>query len=164
MNEWHDFYVAAAGAAAALSGLIFVALSINLTKILASAALPYRAIVSLTMLIAVLIVSLLILVPNQPSSALGWEISVLGITVWLIAIRVDLGNFRITTKEYKWQQLVNLLFDQLSLLPYLVGGLRIIAIGEAGLYWIVLAVVFSFMKSTINAWILLVEINRGDVH
>jgi hypothetical protein len=33
MNEWHDFLVAAADAAAALTGLIFVGVSINLNRI-----------------------------------------------------------------------------------------------------------------------------------
>ncbi|HEX2746304.1 MAG TPA: hypothetical protein VHN16_18150 [Streptosporangiaceae bacterium] len=33
-ETWHDFFIAAAGAAAALSGLIFVAVSINLRDIL----------------------------------------------------------------------------------------------------------------------------------
>jgi hypothetical protein len=34
-ETWHDFFIAAAGSAAALSGLIFVAVSINLRAILA---------------------------------------------------------------------------------------------------------------------------------
>ncbi len=160
MNEWHDFYVAAAGAAAALAGLIFVALSINLNKIIADKGLPYKAIVSLSLLLSILIVSFIALVPNQASQLLGWEITTLGIIVWLIAIRVDLGNFKVSPKEYTWQQVFNLVFDQVSILPYIIGGIRIILIGEAGLYWIVPAVIFSFIKATINAWILLVEINR----
>ncbi len=34
MNEWHDLFVATTGASAALTGFIFVCVSINLTRIL----------------------------------------------------------------------------------------------------------------------------------
>ncbi len=34
MKEWHDFFVAQVGATAALTGLVFVALSVNITQIL----------------------------------------------------------------------------------------------------------------------------------
>jgi hypothetical protein len=40
---WDNFFVAEVGAAAALSGLLFVAVSINLTRILAIPHLPARA-------------------------------------------------------------------------------------------------------------------------
>jgi hypothetical protein len=63
-ETWHDFFIAAAGAAAALSGLIFVAVSINLRDILAeekkigSSYLTGRALESLVALLIVLGISL----------------------------------------------------------------------------------------------------------
>ena len=38
MDEWHDFFLAAAGAAAVLAGLVFVGLSINLDTNMATPA------------------------------------------------------------------------------------------------------------------------------
>ena len=39
MDEWHDFFLAAAGAAAVLAGLVFVGLSINLDQIMSNPTL-----------------------------------------------------------------------------------------------------------------------------
>ena len=42
IEPWHDFFVAQAGAGAALTGLVFVAISINLTKLLSQRAVQGR--------------------------------------------------------------------------------------------------------------------------
>jgi modulator of FtsH protease len=65
MEEWNDLYVAVAGAAAALTGLIFVGVSISLTKILSYPTLPNRALVSLILLLSILTFSILLLIPER---------------------------------------------------------------------------------------------------
>ena len=53
MSEWSNFFMAILGAAAALTGLIFVGVSISLTKILSIPTLPGRALISLTLLLTI---------------------------------------------------------------------------------------------------------------
>lgn len=36
----------------------------------------------------------------------------------------------------------------------------VLSSGSGGLYWIVPAIIFSFVKAILDAWVLLVEINR----
>ncbi|MDQ4001452.1 MAG: hypothetical protein M3283_10730, partial [Actinomycetota bacterium] len=81
MDEWHDFFLAAAGAAAVLAGLVFVGLSINLDTIMATPTygLPGRALEALVLLMAVLIVTCLLLVPAQGMVLAGVEVLVVGV-------------------------------------------------------------------------------------
>jgi hypothetical protein len=55
--EWESLFVAEAGASAALAGLLFVALSINLERILKGTGLPGRAGEAIVLLLTVLVVS-----------------------------------------------------------------------------------------------------------
>src|SRR5579862_5023463 len=82
MSGWESFFVAEVGASAALTGLIFVGVSINLPKIIASPGLPGRAFEALLVLLAVLVTSSLLLVPGQSTMLIGIEVLVLGALVW----------------------------------------------------------------------------------
>jgi hypothetical protein len=65
LSEWTDFFIAGAGASAALTGLVFVAVSINVDRILRFRGLPERAQATLMLLLGVVLVSLIGLIPGQ---------------------------------------------------------------------------------------------------
>jgi hypothetical protein len=160
INEWHDFFIAMTGSAAALTGLIFVGVSINITKILSLPKLPDRALLSLILLLNILVVSSLILIPQQSYLLIGYEIFTIAILVYSVVTKMDIGIYRNTPTAYKRQYFVSVIFNQLSVLPYLTSGIATLMYGEKGIYWIVPGIILSFIKAVIDAWVLLIEINR----
>jgi modulator of FtsH protease len=160
MNEWHDLFVATAGASAALTGLIFVGVSINLARILAYAKLPSRALLSLILLASILIVSLLLLIPGQGNFFAGIEVLLVGSTCWIASTVIGMSIAKKTDKQYKKATLLVMLMDQLATFPYIIAAILLLFNSEQGFYFIVAAFVLSIIKSLIDAWVLLIEINR----
>jgi hypothetical protein len=160
MNGWDDFFVAVCGAAAALTGLIFVGVSISLARILETPILSGRASEPLVMLVTVMMVSAVCLVPGQGIAMLGLELLCMAIASWVITLRLDVKMLRNTPKEYKRHYTQNLLFSQCAILPYFVSAIMLLSGHVCGLYWLVPGILLSFAKSVLDAWVLLVEIHR----
>lgn len=152
--------IAQVGASAALTGLIFVSVSINLTKIIGLTLLPSRALTSLLMLLTVLVVSSLMLVPGQPLRLIGTEVLVLAVVVWYLIVRLERVSWRDAAPEHRRHVRRMIIVDQVALVPYFVAGILTLAAKERGLYWLVPAILLSFVKALMDAWVLLVEINR----
>jgi hypothetical protein len=159
-KEWHDFFVATVGAAAALTGLIFVGVSINITKILSFPKLPDRAMLSLVLLLNIFIVSMLMLIPSQSNVAMGIETLIISVCVYSFVTAMDRGIYKNMEAVYKKQYRISIVYNQLSLLPYIAAALVILICKENGIYWLVPGIIISFIKSVVDAWVLLVEINR----
>jgi hypothetical protein len=134
--------------------------SINIEKILSLSKLPDRALLSLTLLLTILIVSSLLLIPQQSCFLIGFEVFIIGISIYILVTKMDIGIYKKTDAAYKKQYFFSVVFNQLSVLPYLIAGIAILIYGENGIYWIVPGIIFSFIKAVIDAWVLLVEINR----
>ena len=160
MNGWENFLSAEVGASATLAGLIFVGVSINLARILSIAALPSRALQALLFLVAILIDSSLLLVPRQSMTAVGAELLIVSILLWTMATGSDIVALRKTEHKYRHFVKINLAVNQLVVLPYVISGVVVLVRGATGLYWLVPAVLLSFVKAIADAWVLLIEINR----
>src|SRR5688500_10323089 len=76
LEGWSDFNVAMVGATAAFAGLLIVAMSVNISTIMASASLPPRAAASIAALVLAIVACALGLVPGQPVWAYGVEVLV----------------------------------------------------------------------------------------
>ena len=156
---WENFFVAEAGASAALAGLLFVAVSINLSRILAFPQLPGRAAEALIILVGVLVDATIGLVPEQPRWVLGAGMSVVGVTVWAYPILLQLRAIEAPGAPRRWKT-VRILSHQVATVPMLVAGLSVLVGRGGGLYWLLPGTIFSFSVGLLNAWVLLVEIQR----
>jgi hypothetical protein len=158
MPGWDNFFVAQVGAAAALTGLLFVAVSINLTRVLEFPQLPTRAAETLISLVSVLVVSTFALVPEQSMRTYGIEIAATGVVVWAIQT-FALARTHRADREYGplWVRVVT---NQLPPLPYLVAGALVATGHPRGIYWIVPGILLAFASGIFGAWVLLVEIQR----
>jgi hypothetical protein len=159
MENWHDFLVAEAGAGAALAGLVFVAISINLTKVLENRAVSGRALEALTELLSLLLAALVALVPGQGDVALGIELLLLGGVFWAAVSRVAFGGAN-AGGATRGQHVFRQIMSQLATLPLACAGASLLGAFGGGLYWLAASAVFAISAGMIGAWVLLVEILR----
>jgi hypothetical protein len=156
--QWVALFTATAGASAALTGLVFVAVSINIRPILEEPGLPGRAAEPLILLLGVLTVSVLGLVPGQRAAALGTELVVA--SVLLIAIVAFLINSgRKHNMQLSWI-IARSVIAALGTVPFIIGAVSLIIGGGGGLAWIVAGILGATFGGVYSAWIVLVEILR----
>src|ERR1700678_1749671 len=94
-EQWNNFFVMVGGGAAALAGLIFVAMSINHTIIIQNATHENRAINMLNGFTAIFMASSLALIGNQDVGVLGFEWLVL----WLIATVIFIRGYVVAIRS-----------------------------------------------------------------
>ncbi|HXM44812.1 MAG TPA: hypothetical protein VN924_26485 [Bryobacteraceae bacterium] len=155
---WNDFFVAEAGASAALAGLVFVAVSINLARILEFAHLPMRVVEALAALLSVLIVSTFALVPEQPLWAYGVEMGGTGLGVLALKSTALIRMRRAGSPNPR--PVLRFLVNEITPLPFVTAGVLLTAGSRSGIYWIVPGTLLSFAAGLFDVWVLLIEIKR----
>jgi hypothetical protein len=164
LETWHDFFIAAAGAAAALSGLIFVAVSINLATILAeekkigSSYLTGRALESLADLLVVLGIGLVGLDPSIDRAVFAGLLLICAAGSAIFPVRSASAYRSSHVKPVAYT--LRLFLALLLAAAYAVAGATLLAQVGGGLHWLPFAFVLAVTIAATNAWILLVEVLR----
>ena len=154
VSEWADFANTVAGGAAALAGVLFVGLSLNLAEVLKYPGVPARAAVTLGPTIAILLTAIFVATPGQDPRVLAVEIAVIGIFGALVA-----GLYQREERSRARTMYLTLL----PLVPavlLVVGAVSLWLQRGGGLYWVTASVTTGFVAASANAWVLLVEIKR----
>jgi modulator of FtsH protease len=159
-EQWHEFFLGEAGAAAALAGMFFVAISINLSEIVKDRVLPGRAAETIAILTGALLTASLMLVPEQDTPWLGIELLVLGTAIWLVPVRIQMAARKVLDEHSQGTFPLRVLVTQLATLPAIAAAVLLMADAPAGFAILAIGILVTFVVSVANAWVLLVEILR----
>jgi hypothetical protein len=158
--DWESFFVAVVGAAAALTGLLFVSVSINRETILKGPSmLPSRAAETLASLLFVMISAALVLVP-QNVRLLGLEILLIVVPLLTVTMRIQLKFRRSNPDAPVLWSVSRMVASASATVPGTLAGLSLLAHWGGGLYWLVPTALLGISGAVYSAWVLLVEIVR----
>ena len=156
VSMWTAFGEALAAVAGALTGLLFVAVSVKSDVLSASRSLTSRAAQTLVLFMTSVLIALILVAP-QPPAALGWELFAVavasGATLLILDRRAghsaDHGVARYVEK-----------FSPNTITAVLVGaaGLTFLLKAGGGLYWLIPATAASLLGGVVNAWLFLVKV------
>lgn len=158
-SDWSNFAVASVGIAGALTGLLFVALSLNLDFILDNGHLPARAGTALATLLAIAVVNLLVLAP-------GWHASGFGVASGVCAVALlafVLSTCRATLVRRQPGDPLAWVVQPLVInlvTPALLVALGVQVARGAGLGLLPVVTICGLITAVWEAWVLVIEIRR----
>jgi hypothetical protein len=153
---WLGFGEALAAVAGALTGLLFVAVSVKSDVLAASRSLSSRAAQTLVLFMTSVLIAVLLVAP-QPPAAFGSELlavaAVSGTALLILDRRAGHGSDQRVARFIER-------FSPNTITAVLVGvaGLTLLLQAGGGLYWLIPAAVTSLLGGVVNAWLFLVRV------
>ncbi len=151
---WFSFGEALAAVAGALTGLLFVAVSVKGTALSALPSLRSRAAQTLVLFMVSVLISVFLVAP-QPSAALGWELVAIAVASGVILLVLDRRAGHNTDSDVA-QYIERFSPNTITAALVAVAGVTLLAKSGGGLYWLIPAVVASLLGGVINAWMFLI--------
>jgi len=159
INSWHDYFVMVGGGSAALTGLIFVAMTLHLDEITTNPVHRHRARTILMGLTAVFIRCGLVLMGDQRLWAVALElIGVLTVVEFLLY-----SSIRQAMRSADRGVLLRTVGSFACLLLEEAGAVVVLFGNAWGLYVVGLGMMSSFIFMVTGAWLLLVGVGTAEV-
>ncbi len=164
-SQWSDFALAQVGASAALLGLVFVGMSINLKEFVGTPLLVNRALEAIVLLATVLVTATAVLIPDQSREVVGVELLAIGLFTTFSVLRLQAGvHADVVARGDRGPTRASVISRRIlglgSAVVIVVAGVLLLAEAGGGLYWWPAAIVIGYLGAIVNAWVLLVEILR----
>ena len=152
---WHDFGVTIGGLAGALTGLLFVAVSIKSETLANSRSLSSRAAQTLALFMTSALAAVMLVAP-QPVDALGAELITLAAVSGAVLFVLDRrGGHDQSSRVARYIEVASP--NAITSVVYGVAGLTLLLTAGGGLYWLIPAGIFSLVGGVVNAWLFLVR-------
>jgi hypothetical protein len=153
---WLTFGETLAAVAGALTGLLFVAVSVKSDVLAASRRLSSRAAQTLVLFMTSVLAALVLVAP-QPSAALGAELlAVAGVSgMALLILDRRAGH---STEEGVARYIERFSPNTVTAVLVAIAGLTFLLRAGGGLYWLIPAAVTSLLGGVVNAWLFLVRL------
>ena len=159
LKGWESFYLAVASAAATLMGLLFVALSVNLQILRGPGGVRHRdtAVRTFGDFLFTLMLSLVLLIPNQEPLGFAIALFVLGVSRGASLVQQALKARRAETNISTPQVVRDYALPLLASVGLIVATIRILC-GHYGAVNLLVGVVSALLVTAcLNAWFLLLQ-------
>ena len=162
MEQWSTFAVIAGGAAAGLTGLLFVAVSIRTDVIVKSQELRNRAAQTLALFVTVLFIAILLSIPDQSLRVLGFELLALAILIGggmlILDRRATVGPSPPGAAAHRVASILDAVApNAITSILLLIAGVLMIFGVHAGLDVLILPVLVALAGGVTSAWLLLTK-------
>jgi hypothetical protein len=155
LTDWRPFFLMVAGASASLAGLIFVGLSLHVRHITTISLYRYRARLSLSSVMSVLVMASLVLIPRQSALELGVK-EAFPLTFTIVVLVLGLLELRQTRDAARRPYIIRTSVGLLLALVMSVGNILLATGRSAGLEILALCCLLFLAWMVFNAWALVV--------
>lgn len=149
------------GASGALTGLLFVAVSLNASRIAGHQGLRASAAQTLVLFITPLAMAAVLLTPDQTDLALGAELIAIGLAASWVLLSTRRVQHGLPDHDKQLIAIFNRRGPNVMVMSLFVVSGIVLACGEPGLYLLLPASLVALMSGVLNAWHFLLPPSSG---